>query len=123
MANPALFTGQVICTLTKDPKVFTGKGKTAVTQMSCVMSTPWMKEPFYFSMNAMGKEGDFAHEYLKKGSVVFASFSRPPFVNTYTGNDGQTRINFVITVDRIMGLKKSAENPEDNIGEDGLPMY
>lgn len=96
--NKAILMGR----LTKDPDVrYGGQNQTAIARYTLAVDRRFKKEgepsADFISCCALGKQGEFAEKYLKKGTKIVVSGSIR--TGSYTNKDGQKVYTTEVLVD------------------------
>lgn len=102
----------IIGNLTRDPELHTTQSGVSVCSFTVAVNrrqrnTESQPEADFFRVNVWRELGESCHKYLAKGRKV--AVVGPVSVNTYQGNDGQTRAQMEITANEVEFLSPRGE--------------
>lgn len=110
----------IIGNLTRDPELRTTQSGVSVCSFTVAVNRrnkgaeAGQQEADFFRVNAWRELGESCAKYLAKGRKV--GVVGPVSVNTYTGNDGQTRAQMEITANEVEFL-----TPRNDAGSASAP--
>ena len=103
----------IIGNVTKDPEHRTTKDGTAVCAFTVAVNRKGrdgQQEADFFRVPAWRQLADICGKYLAKGRKV--AVVGPVSLNTYTGQDGQSRANLEVTAENVEFLTPRSEGAE-----------
>lgn len=103
----------IIGNLTRDPETRTTSNGYTVCSFTVAVNrrgavANGQPEADFFRVSAWNKLGENCQRYLAKGRKVYVS--GPVSVNTYTGNDGNTRFSLEVRADDVEFLSSRNED-------------
>ncbi|MFC1751619.1 single-stranded DNA-binding protein [Patescibacteria group bacterium] len=110
----------IIGNLTRDPELKTLPSGTAVASFGMATNRIWKNQAGekqtdtqFHNIVAFGRQGEIAHQYLKKGSMALIEGRIQ--TRTWDGQDGNKRNRTEIVVERLqLGPRRSGESFEAN---------